>query len=94
MALSPSQVKAGLDDAASRIREQRAVVEKAQQNAQLASDNLALIATDYAELISTVNAYGTSDAFESLSKAELAKLTTEFGSLKTGADTIVAVDLG
>jgi hypothetical protein len=88
-----SEVKAGLDDIATQIRGQRAALVKAIGLAQAASAALTLIANDYSGVIATVNGYGTTDPFESLSKAELAKLTTEFVALKGDADMIAAVVL-
>jgi hypothetical protein len=88
-----SEVKAGLDDIATQIRGQRAALVKAIGLASAASAALTLIANDYAGVISTVNGYGTTDSFEALSKAELAKLTTEFVALKADADAIAAVVL-
>lgn len=86
-----SEVKAGLDEVANKIRDQRAVVIKARQQASAASAALAGLPTQYGDVVSTVNAYGTADAFEANAKAELAKLTTEFNALKAAADQIAAV---
>ena len=89
---SYSEVKAGLDDVATLIRDQKAVMLKAKSNASGASTALAEVPTKYADLISTINAYGTSNASEALAKAELAKLTTEFQALKTLADQVAAIN--
>lgn len=86
-----SEVKTGLDLVAERIATQRAVVDKAKANAQSASDALAAIPTDFADLIATIDAYTGADEFETLAQAEKARLTTEFNALKTEADTIAAV---
>jgi len=88
-----SQIKAGLDDIAGIIRDQRAVMEKTKSNASLASTALADIPTTYAGVIAAVQAFGTTNAFEALAKAELAKLNTEYTALKAHADTIAATDL-
>jgi hypothetical protein len=88
-----SEVKAGLDDIATQIRGQRAALVKAIGLASAASAALTLIANDYSGVIATVQGYGDVDSFESLSKAELAKLTTEFVALKADADAIAAVVL-
>lgn len=88
---SYSEVKAGLDDVAGIIREQRAVMAKAKSNAALASAALAAVPTTYADLVSTINGYGTANAAEALAKADLAKLTTEFQALKTLADQVAAI---
>jgi hypothetical protein len=88
-----SEVKAGLDAVAGIISEQRQVMLKVKSNAQIASDSLAALASDYADVVSTIQAYGTSNAFEALAKAELAKLTAEFTALKGKSDAVAAVDL-
>lgn len=89
---SYSEVKAGLDDVAGIIREQRAVMLKVKSNAGLASAALAGLSAQYADLITTINAYGTANAAEALSKADLAKLTSEFQALKTLADQVAAIN--
>lgn len=88
---SYSEVKAGLDEVARIIREQKAVMLKAKSNAGLASAALAGLPTEYADVISTINAYGITNAAEALAKADLAKLTTEFQALKTLADQVAAI---
>ena len=88
-----SEIKSGMDDIAVRIAEQRAVVNKAKSNAQIASDALGAIAADYADVIATIDAFAanSTDYFERLAKAEKAKLQAEFVALKAQADAIVAV---
>lgn len=89
-----SEVKSGLDDVSNIIREQRDVMKKAKANAAIASAALAALATTYSSIISTINAYGTTDAFEANAKAELAKLVTEYNALKNLADQVAAINLG
>lgn len=88
---SYSEVKAGLDDVAGIIREQKAVMVKVKSNAALAAAALAGLPAQYADLITTINAYGTTNAAEALSKADLAKLTSEFQALKSLADQVAAI---
>jgi len=90
---TPSQIKSGLDQIAVLITEQRAVVEKAQSNAANASAALAAIATDYADVITTIDAFAvnSTDYFERMAKAEKAKMQAEFIALKADADAIMAV---
>lgn len=78
-----SQVKAGLNDVATEIRQAR--MEATRCKISIANLNTALgnLATKYADVISTINAYTPTNAFETLSKDELAKLTTEFQALRT-----------
>jgi hypothetical protein len=88
-----SQVKVGLDDIAGVIAAQRDVMKKAKSNAALASAALAALGTSYADVITTIGAYGTSDAFENVSKAEYAKLLAEFNALKAIADGVAGINV-
>ncbi len=88
-----SEVDVGMDEIAMILTEQRQVMLKAKQNASLASSVLGGLATTYADVIATINAYGTSNAYEAAVKAKLAKMVTEFNALKTKADAVAAVDL-
>lgn len=88
-----SEVKSGLDEIAKRIANSRQTISGLIITAQAESASLDSLATGYADLIATINAYGTADAFESVSKAELAKLSAEYTALKADADTIAAVSL-
>lgn len=78
-----SEVKAGLDDAAVMIRTSRQMQTTAKANLLAAYNQLVGIPTQFADVIATVNGYGTSNAFEAVAKAELAKLSAEFGALQT-----------
>ena len=88
-----SQVKAGLDDIATAIRAAREQMIGVQGMASSVSANLAGLATDYADVAATIQAYGTTNSFEALAKAEMAKLLAEYTALKGHADTVVALDL-
>lgn len=88
---SYSEVKAGLDDVSSIIREQRVIMLKAKTAAAASSVVLSGLATQYADVIATINGYGTANAAESLAKADLAKLTTEFQTLKALTDQLAAI---
>ena len=88
-----SQVKSGLDAITEIIKEAHAVIAKAQSNTEGAVASLNAIPTEYADVLATINNYGTENVFEALSKAELAKLTTEFVSLVNAGNTIIATDL-
>ena len=88
-----SQVKAGLNDAAQTIRTERQALAQAKARIAAAEANLAAIPTVFADVIQTVNGYGTQDAFEAVAKAELAKLNAEYETLKsavTGAKEALA----
>lgn len=79
-----SQVKAGLDDIAEVIRTERQSCINCKARYTASDNALAALPTTYADVLATINGYSpvTTDAFELLAKAELAKLTTEFQSLK------------
>lgn len=91
---TPSQVKTALDDVARAIVKGRERMEAAKVSAGEVSAALGALATTYADVVTTVNGYGTSNAFEAAAKAELAKLVAEFGALKTAADGVAATSLG
>lgn len=93
---STSEVKAGLDDIAAAIRENRTVMAGCKAKAATVSTSLDGLATDYADVVNTINGYAsdTTDAFEMVAKAELAKLVAEFGALKGVSDAVAAIDLG
>jgi hypothetical protein len=88
-----SQVKSGLDAITEIIKDAHATIAKAQSNTSIAVADLNALPTDYADVLATINGYGTVDAFEALSKAELAKLTTEFMALVTAGTAIVNTDI-
>lgn len=88
-----SQVEAGLDEIAARINAQRAVMTKAKSNAAGASDALDAIAADFGDVISTVQGYGTENAYEAATKAKFERMVAEFGTLKGVADTVAAIDV-
>lgn len=90
MTATTSQIKAGLDDIASIIRAQTVAVSKAQQNVAAASAVLAALATDFADVVSTVQAFTPTGAFQTNAKDELAKLISEYQALKAKADAIAA----
>lgn len=78
-----SEVKAALDTVARIIAEAKSTSDRAKANLKSARDILAAIPTDYAEIITTINGYVPTGAFETLCKDELAKLSANFQSLKT-----------
>lgn len=86
-----TEVDVALAAVAEIITAQRAVLKKAKSNAQLASDALVALSTDHADVISTINAYGTTNAHEANAKARLAKYVSEYQALKTIADGVAAI---
>ena len=86
-----TEVDVALDAVAQLISDQREVLKKAKANAAIASAALAAVSTTYADVVSTIQAYGTTTAHEALAKARLAKYTTEFNALKTVADAVAAI---
>lgn len=92
---SYSDMKTGLDAIATRIVENKNILAKAKQNGQSASGSLAAIPTDFAAVITAIDAIpaNTTNAAEMLLKAEKAKMVTEFAALKAKADALAAIDL-
>lgn len=88
-----SQVEAGLDSIAERINSARATMSKVQSNALGASEALAAITTDFADVIATVQAYGTSNAYDAATKAKFTKMVTEYNDLKTIADQVAGISV-
>jgi hypothetical protein len=88
---SYSEVKAGLDAVAVTIRDARTALLKCKSEASVISGNLSALPTTYSDVVTTVQAYGTTNAAEALAKADLAKLTAEFQALKTISDGIAAI---
>ena len=77
-----SEVKSGLDAIAELIAGNRAIIEKSKSNAAVASAALAVIPTDYADVIATIDGFVGTDAFEALAQDEKTKLAAEFTALK------------
>lgn len=87
---SYSEVKSGLDAISDVIRGARAKALGHKAGAAVTSTELAALPTTYADVIATINGYGTSNASEAVAKADLAKLTTEFTALKAVLDATAA----
>ena len=84
-----SEVKAGLDEIAQRIRSTRKNYGLAKDAIVKARDGLVAIPTQYDAVIAAINGYAGVDAFEALSKDELAKLTTEFIALRDDINALI-----
>jgi ABC-type transporter Mla subunit MlaD len=87
---TPSEVKAGLDEVAQQIRASIQDRQTAKEQLQAAKDRLDGLGTNYADVITTIQGYTPTGAFESLAKDEFAKLTTEFQALASALDTAIA----
>ena len=85
-----SEVKSGLDAIADEIAAVRKRFATAKSSIEGGSTALGNIPTKWADVLSTIDGYGTEDAFEALTKAEKAKLATEFVALKSEIDTLIA----
>ncbi|MBZ9693928.1 hypothetical protein [Mesorhizobium sp. CO1-1-9] len=88
-----SEIEVGMAAISQRLSDQRQVMLKVKASAGTASTALAAIPNDFADVIATVTAFGTSNPYEATVKAQLAKMTTEFTALKGKADAVAAVDL-
>jgi hypothetical protein len=84
-----SNVKAALDDIAQSIRTERQAMANAKARIATGQNNLNALPTTFSEAIAEITAYEGIDAFEALSKDELAKLTDEFIALVGDAGTAV-----
>lgn len=88
---SYSEVKAGLDAIAVIIRDARSELLGCKSKSAGISETLASLPTTYADLVATVQGYGTTNAAEANAKAEMAKLTSEFQALKSISDGVAAI---
>jgi hypothetical protein len=85
-----SEVKAGLDDIATSIRNCRQAYISSKSRVQTAYNELSAIPTTFSDVLTTIDAYTGADDFETLTKAEKAKLTTEFIALKNEINALIA----
>lgn len=85
-----SDVKSGLDTIAGVIAQNRSALAQAKLAMAQREVNLNDIPTKYSDVIETINAYASGDAFEVLAKAELSRLTAEFLALVADAAAAVA----
>jgi hypothetical protein len=88
-----SEVTVGLDKIAETISQARSTVLKAKTNTEGAVALLNAIPTEFADVLSTINDYGTEDAYEAVAKAKLAKLTSEFVALVTAGTVIIETEV-
>lgn len=82
-----SEVKAGLDAIAANIAGSNQAFDRAKANLLAARNQLAALPAAHSAVISTINGYTPTGAFETLSKDEMAKLTTEFQALKAALES-------
>ena len=80
--MSTSTVKAALDGIAGIISGSTSAFAVAKNQILSARNQLANLPTQYAAELAEINGYTPTGAFQTLSKDELAKLTTEFQALK------------
>lgn len=80
-----SEVKQGLDDIAGAIRTERQALKRAQARVQAAKNALESLPTTYNDVVTTVQGFDGSDAFEVQAQADLSVLTSEFQALKAKA---------
>jgi uncharacterized protein involved in exopolysaccharide biosynthesis len=85
-----TEVKRSLDDIAQIINTERQSFASAKARIQTGSANLNAITTQYADVITTIDAYTGTDAAETLAQAEKAKLAAEFTELKGEIDALIA----
>jgi hypothetical protein len=85
-----SEVKAGLDDISQMIRTARQAFAQSKARIQSSRNDLANIPTTFSDVLTTIDGYAGSDAFEALAKDEKAKLATEFVALRDEMDALIA----
>lgn len=93
MPASFSQIKTGLDAISGRISGARARLADVKAGAQFVSSDLQNLGTEYATLITDINAAAAaapSDVSLQNAKAEAAQLTAEFQAIRTVANAVIA----
>lgn len=93
MALTTSEINAGLDDVSQRVAAERVRLKQAKVSITSAKTTLTAMATQYATLVSDINALPADEAFADYAKDLKNKLVAEFQALKsvaTDAETAVA----
>ena len=85
-----SEVKQGLDAVAEKIASARNRFEASKVAIQNNSSTLGQIPTAHSDVLTTIDGYAPSGAFETLAKDEKAKLQTEFVALKADIDALIA----
>lgn len=82
-----SEVKSGLDAIGQLISGSVQQRERAKAQLLAARNQLSGIAGQFSDVISTIDGYTPTGAFETLAKDEKAKLQTEFQALKSALET-------
>ena len=83
----PSGVKRALDDIAATIDDSRKRRAQAKAHLLASRNQLVSIPTTFSDVISTIDAYTPTGAFETLAKDEKAKLQAEFAALRSALET-------
>jgi len=81
-----SEVKSGLNDISAMIRGSRQRQGNAKDNLLVARNQLNSLITTFSDVITTINGYTPTGAFEQLAQAEKAALQTEFMTLLTALE--------
>jgi len=85
-----SEIKAGLDEISGKIKTVRERFEAAKNGIIASSTALGAITTAHSDVLTTIDAFTPTGAFETLAKDEKAKLQTEFVALKAQLDALIA----
>lgn len=83
---TPSEVAAGIASIAVTISGSQRMQEQAKVNLLAARNQLAAIPTQYADVLTEIDGYTPTGAFETLKVDEKSLLTTEFVALKTALE--------
>jgi hypothetical protein len=84
-----TEVKKALDDIATIIVTERQAYANAKARIQAASANLNAITTQYAGVITEIDGYTPTGAFETLAQDEKAKLAAEFAALRSTINGLI-----
>ena len=84
-----TEIDKALDEIALSIDRNRKSFNTALNNISSASNVLSGLPTQYSDVIASINAFGTSDAYEATVKARFAKYVEEFTALKTEIDAVI-----
>lgn len=87
-----SEVKTALYEISDRISRQRERYQAAKDAIEDVSAQLGAIPDDYQDELDTIDGYAPDGSFETLAVDEKDRLTTEYDTLKTKVDDLIATD--
>jgi hypothetical protein len=85
-----TEVNVGLYNLSLNITNIRQSLQRAKEQMTKAVNNINALSTNYNDIITTINGYTPTGAFEQVTQDELGKITTEYQALKADAEAAVA----